>query len=274
MLQYPLITLGNGVKIPQLGLGVFRSEPGDETVKSVEMALEAGYRHIDTATMYGNEKDVATGLKASGVKREDVFITTKLATRMIEAKQAEEGLKASMEMLETDYIDLYLVHWPVPNYLAAWETIIRWYEDKKLRAIGVSNFQTRHLEAIEKAGLLKPVVNQIELHPLFQQSEIKPYCEKRGIAIEAWAPIGGKDHLCIDHPVILAIAGKHGKSGAQVVLRWHIQIGNIVMPKSIRKERIIENADIFNFTLDGDDMAAIAALDTGKRLYWSPDRFE
>jgi len=268
------IVLNNGVEIPQFGLGVFRSEPGEETAKAVQIALEGGYRHIDTATAYRNEVDVATGVKASGVKREDIFITTKLVNAMIEAGQAKEGIAQSLASLETDYIDLYLIHWPVPGYLKAWEEIIRAYEDKKLRAIGVSNFQFRHLEALEKAGLMVPAVNQVELHPVFQQVEMKAYCEERGIFIEAWSPIGGRDHLCINHPAILAIAEKHGKAGAQVILRWHIQTGNIVIPKSIKKERILQNADIFDFELDASDMAALRAIDTGKRLYWSPDRYE
>lgn len=268
------LKFNNGVEIPQFGLGVFRSQPGEETAKAVEMALEAGYRHIDTAAMYRNEADVAEGIAASGVKREDIFITTKLANRDIEALKGDEGLAQSLENLKTDYIDLYLIHWPVPGFMDAWEKMIRAYEDKKIRAIGVSNFQFRHLEAIEKAGLMKPVTNQIELHPLFQQPDLKAYCEERDILIEAWSPIGGSEHLCINDPPILKIAKKHGKTGAQVVIRWHIQIGNIVIPKSVRKERIIENADIFDFELDAEDMAAIKAMDTGERLYWSPDRYE
>ncbi len=274
MIDCRMMKLNNGVEIPQFGLGVFRSEPGKETAKAVEMALEAGYRHIDTAAMYRNENDVAKGLRASGVKREDVFITTKLANARTEAKEAKQGIEASLEALQTDYIDLYLIHWAAPNYLAAWETIVRHHEDKKLRAIGVSNFQMHHLEALRSAGLATPAVNQIELHPAFQQKELKPYCEQRGILIEAWSPIGGRDHLLVHHPAIVPIAQKHAKTGAQVILRWHIQMGNIVIPKSVNRERIVENADIFGFALDAQDMAAIAAVDTAKRLYWSPDRFD
>jgi 2,5-diketo-D-gluconate reductase A len=268
------ITLRGGVDIPQFGLGVFRSEPGAETSAAVRMALEAGYRHIDTAAMYHNEGDVAKGIKESGVKREDIFITTKLSNPLNEAKKAEQGIEDSLKLLDTDYIDLYLVHWPASGYMDAWEKMMRAQQDGKLRAIGVSNFQIRHLEALEKAGLAVPACNQIELHPIFQQTKLKAYCEERGIYIEAWSPIGGRDHLCIDHPAILPIAKKHGKSGAQIILRWHIQIGNIVIPKSVRKERIVENADIFDFTLDAEDMAAIKGMETGERLYWSPDRYE
>jgi len=274
MVNCPIVTLNNGVQIPQFGLGVFRSEPGAETAKAVEMALEAGYRHIDTAAMYHNEQDVAAGIKASGVKREDIFITSKLSTIDIEAGNAEAGIAKSLETLDTDYIDLYLLHWPITNYAKAWEALMRAYEDKKLRAIGVSNFQLRHLQALEAAGLMLPAVNQIELHPIFQQKEVKPYCEERNIAIEAWSPIGGRDVLCINDERILAIAEKHGKTGAQVVLRWHIQINNIVIPKSVHQNRIIENAAIFDFELDQQDMDVIASMDTNNRLYWSPDRWD
>ena len=273
MVNCPIIKFNNGVEIPQFGLGVFRSEPGEVTAKAVEAALEAGYRHIDTAAIYRNEQDVATGLKASGLKREEVFITSKLSTRATEAKEAAQGIEKSFELLDTSYIDLYLIHWPVQNYLDAWEVMLRYYEDKKFRAIGVSNFQIRHLEALEKISPLVPAANQIELHPIFQQRELKPYCEARGIVIESWSPLGGQDHLCIDNPAILKIAEKHNKTGAQVIIRWHIQVNNVVMPKSVHKERIIQNADVFDFELDGEDMAAIAALDTNERMYWSPDRF-
>ncbi len=274
MLNCPIITLNNGSKIPQFGLGVFRSPVGEETSNAVKWALEAGYRHIDTAMLYHNEQDVARGIQESGVPREEIFITSKLGNPMIEAKQSVEGTLQSLEKLETDYIDLYLLHWPVPNYMDAWETLMRFYEEKKLRAIGVSNFQIRHLEALEKAGLLKPAVNQIELHPSFQQRELKPYCEERDIRIEAWSPLGGSDHLLIDRPEILSIAKKHGKTGAQVIIRWELQLGNIVIPKSVKKNRIIENANVFDFVLDEEDMALIATMDTNQRSYWSPDRWD
>lgn len=274
MLNYPIITLNNGSKIPQIGLGVFRSPVGEETSNAVKWALEAGYRHIDTAMAYRNEQDVARGIKESGVPREEIFITSKLFNSMIETKQSVEGTLQSLEKLETDYIDLYLLHWPVTNFMDSWETLMRFYEEGKLRAIGVSNFQIRHLEKLEKAGLMKPAVNQIELHPSFQQKELKPYCEERDIRIEAWSPLGGSDYLLIDRPEISKIAQKYGKSGAQVIIRWHIQIGNIVIPKSVKQNRIIENADVFDFQLDEEDMAVIAAMDTNKRSYWSPDRWD
>lgn len=274
MLNCPIVTLNNGSKIPQFGLGVFRSPVGEETSNAVKWALEAGYRHIDTAMLYHNEQDVARGIKESGVPREEIFITSKLGNPMIEAKKSVEGTLQSLEKLETDYIDLYLLHWPVTNFMDSWETLMRFYEEGKLRAIGVSNFQIRHLEKLEKAGLMKPAVNQIELHPSFQQKELKPYCEERDIRIEAWSPLGGSDYLLIDRPEILKIAQKYGKTGAQVIIRWQLQIGNIVIPKSVKKNRIIENADVFSFQLDEEDMAVIAAMDTDQRSYWSPDRWD
>ncbi|MGI6315831.1 MAG: aldo/keto reductase [Christensenellales bacterium] len=270
----PVIRFHNGVSIPQLGLGVFRSEPGTTTAQAVCWALEAGYRHIDTAQAYRNEADVAEGIRRSGIKREDVFITSKLWTQNIEAKNGYAGALRSLDALKTDYLDLYLLHWPVPNYIEAWEALMRLYEEKRLLAIGVSNFQLRHLQALEKAGLALPVVNQIELHPAFQQKEVKPYCLSRGIAVEAWSPLGGQDHTLFDHPAIAGIAKKHGKTGAQVIIRWHLQTGNIVIPKSVKQNRIIENYQVFDFTLDTEDMASIAEMDTNKRTWWSPDRYK
>ncbi len=274
MLQYKNIKFNNGVEIPQFGLGVFRSEVGEETANAVEWALEAGYRHIDTATAYRNEADVATGIKRSGVKREDIWITTKCATQAIQAKEAKDCFERSLDLLETDYVDLYLLHWPVPNYVDAYEVITRLYEEKKIRAIGVSNFQIRHLQALERLGLPTPAANQIELHPAFQNKEVKEYSESKGIVIEAWSPLGGRDHLLLDNPVLVEIGKKYGKTAAQVIIRWQMQIGNVVIPKSVHKNRIIENAQVFDFELAPEDMAAIAALDTNQRAYWDPDRFD
>lgn len=274
MLNVPKIKLNNGVEIPQFGLGVFRSPVGEDTTNSVRWALEAGYRHLDTAMLYHNEQDVAKGIKQNGVKREELFITSKLANDNIESKTAEAGVQSSLEKLETSYLDLYLLHWPVTNFLDAWRVLAEHYAKGDFRAIGVSNFQIRHLEAIEKAGLPTPAVNQIELHPAFQEKELVAYCRERGIQIEAWSPLGGQDHLMINDPTVVAIAAKHGRTPAQTILRWHLQAGFIVFPKSNKKERILENANIFDFALDQDDMARFAALDANKRLYWSPDRWD
>ncbi|MDR2513959.1 MAG: aldo/keto reductase [Christensenellaceae bacterium] len=273
MLNEPSITLNNGVKIPVFGLGVFRSEPGQSTADAVAWALEAGYRHIDTAAAYRNEEDVAAGIERSGVKREEIFITTKLSTKDIEAKNTAEGFETSLKKLKTDYVDLYLLHWPVPNYVEAWEKLIGLYEQKRIRAIGVSNFQIHHLQTLESLGLLTPAANQIELHPSFQQKDVKPYCEEKGIAVEAWSPLGGQDHLLLNEPVLLEIAKKHGKTAAQVIIRWHIDLGNVVIPKSVKQARIAENAQVFDFKLDASDLAKIAAMDTNQRSYWDPERF-
>jgi len=269
-----MVKLNNGVEIPQFGLGVFRSTPGAETSSAVQMAIEEGYRHIDTAQAYENEKDVALGLKNAGIKREEVFITSKVAVSNILSRRTYESVMRSLEALDTDYIDLFLIHWPATNYLDAWEALIKLYEEKRFRAIGVSNFEPHQLKVLEDHGLMTPAVNQIELHPKFQQKIVKPYCENKGIVIEAWSPLGGRDNLLINEPVILKIADKHGKTGAQVILRWHLQTGNVVIPKSVRRERIIENSKIFDFVLDEADMKEIAALDTGKRIYWDPNRWE
>lgn len=274
MLNYRYITLNSGYKIPQFGLGVFKSELGAETSNAVKWALEADYRHIDTAMMYHNEADVARGIKESGVKREDIFITSKLAVDSVLNKKAVEGIKSSLKALDTDYIDLYLIHWPATNFTEAWKIMNEYRDNGILRSIGVSNFQIRHLERIEKLGLSVPAVNQIELHPSFQQHELTAYCKERGIEIEAWSPLGGSDHSLIGNPVIQQIANKHGKTGAQVIIRWHVQKGNIVIPKSVKKERIEENSDVFDFILDDNDMEAIAGMDTGVRSYWDPDRWE
>ena len=273
MLQYKNLTFNNGVTIPQFGLGVFRSETGDETANAVEWALEAGYRHIDTAKAYRNEGDVAEGIRRSGVKREDIFITTKCSTHDMQAKTARDGFNESLELLKTDYVDLYLLHWPTEFYMDAYEVLIDLYEQKKIRAIGVSNFQVHHLKTLEKHGYITPAANQIELHPAFQNREVKAYSEEKGIVVEAWSPLGGRDHLLLDNPVLNAIGEKYGKSAAQVIIRWHLQLGNVVIPKSVHKERIIQNAEVFDFELSAEDMAAIAALDTNQRAYWDPERY-
>ena len=273
MLDYQNLTFNNGVTIPNFGLGVFLSEVGETTTNAVEWALEAGYRHIDTAKAYGNEANVAEGIRRSGVRREDIFITTKCAVPNIEEEKALDSFNESLELLDTDYVDLYLLHWPAKNYEAAYEVLIKLYEEKKIRAIGVSNFQVHHLENLEAHGYMTPAANQIELHPAFQNREVSDYCKAHNILVEDWSPLGGQSHLLLDNPVLKAIGEKYGKSAAQVIIRWHMQIGHVVIPKSVHKERIIENADVFDFALTDEDMSAIAGLDTGVRAYWDPERF-
>ena len=258
---HPTLVLNDGRSIPQLGLGVWRT-PADETAQAVKAALGAGYRHIDTAAIYGNEAGVGEGLRASGVPRGDVFITTKLWN-------AEQGLDttlrafdASMKLLGLEQLDLYLIHWPCPArdlYVDTWRAFVRLQAEGRVRSIGVSNFEPEHLDCLVQETGVKPVLNQIELHPRFQQHALRDYHAAHGIATQAWSPLG-QGKLLAD-PSIVAIAKKHGKTPAQVIVRWHIEMGHVVIPKSVNAGRIAENADVFGFSLDADDMAAVARLD-------------
>lgn len=258
---HPTLALNDGRSIPQLGLGVWRT-PADETAQAVKAALDAGYRHIDTAAIYGNEAGVGEGLRASGVPRGDVFITTKLWN-------AEQGLDttlrafdASMKLLGLEQLDLYLIHWPCPArglYVDTWRAFVRLQAEGRVRSIGVSNFEPEHLDCLVQETGVKPVLNQIELHPRFQQHALRHYHAAHGIATQAWSPLG-QGKLLAD-PSIVAIAKKHGKTPAQVIVRWHIEMGHVVIPKSVNAGRIAENADVFGFSLDADDMAAVARLD-------------
>lgn len=259
--QHPSLALHDGRSIPRLGLGVWRT-PADATAQAVKAALASGYRHIDTAAIYGNEAGVGEGLRSSGVAREEVFITTKLWN-------AEQGLDttlrafdASMQLLGLDVLDLYLIHWPNPSrelYVDTWRAFIRLREEGRVRSIGVSNFEPEHLDRIVQETGAKPVLNQIELHPRFQQHRLRDYHAAHGIATQAWSPLGQGQML--EGAGIKAIAAKHGKTPAQVVVRWHIEVGNVVIPKSVNPGRVAENADVFDFALDAQDMAAIAQLD-------------
>ena len=271
---------GDKIGVIGIGTGPIFDTTEQEAAAALTYAYEHGVNYLDFATA-GARTFPYVGAALGSVRRE-LFYQIHFGANYetgeygwtTELDEIKRSVAWQLENLQTDYIDLYLLHWPVPNYMDAWETLMRFYEEKKLRAIGVSNFQIRHLEALEKAGLLKPAVNQIELHPSFQQRELKPYCEERDIRIEAWSPLGGSDHLLIDRPEILSIAKKHGKTGAQVIIRWELQLGNIVIPKSVKKNRIIENANVFDFVLDEEDMALIATMDTNQRSYWSPDRWD
>jgi 2,5-diketo-D-gluconate reductase A len=269
----PTVELNNGVRIPQFGFGVFQIPP-EETAQAVRTALDAGYRHIDTAQMYRNEAGVGAGIAESGLAREDVFVTTKLANDAQGYDNAINALEGSLRRLGFDYVDLYLIHWPLPHkdtYVRTW----RGFEDilraGKARAIGVSNFQPAHLDRLaEKTGTV-PAVNQIELHPALQQTELRGYHQSHGIATEAWSPLAQAEVL--EDPVLADLAEKHGRTAAQVVLRWHIQLGNIVFPKSSSPERMRENIDVFGFELDDEDMTAIGKLDDGRRTGPDPDTF-
>ena len=274
----PSIALNDGKMIPQLGFGVFQIPP-PETERAVVSALEAGYRHIDTAEMYGNEQGVGEAVRAVGLDRGDVYITSKLNNGYHRPDEARRAFARTLELLGSDYVDLFLIHWPLPtlydgDFASTWRTLEEFRADGRARSIGVSNFQVAHLERLAAESDIVPAVNQIELNPYFRNNEVVEYGLEHGIATEAWAPIGqGK---VLDDPTLLEIAGRYGKSVAQVVLRWQIQHGNIVFPKSVRPERIRENMAIFDFELEPDDMKTIDGLDRGEagRNGPNPDTFD
>ena len=277
MSDVPSIRLSDGHQIPQLGFGVFQIEPGD-TVEAVTRALEVGYRHIDTAEMYGNEREVGDAVRASGLGRDEVFITSKLnngAHRPDDARSAFEGTLAALGF---DHVDLFLIHWPLPmlydgDYVSTWQVLEELEADGRARSIGVSNFQVEHLERLAAETEVVPAVNQIELQPYFQNRAVAAYGEEHGIATEAWSPIAQGEVL--DDAEIGEIAEKLDRTPAQVVLRWHIQHGYIVFPKSVTPDRIRENFEIFDFELDAEDMSRIDSLDRGEsgRRGAHPDRF-
>ncbi|QFU93073.1 aldo/keto reductase [Amycolatopsis sp. YIM 10] len=274
MTGIPTVTLNNGVVMPQLGYGVFQV-PDAETAAAVTSALEAGYRSIDTATVYGNEHGVGQALADSGIKREDLFVTTKLWNSDQGYDQALRAFDASAERLGLDYLDLYLIHWPTPErglYAETWRALEKLYADGRVRAIGVSNFQPSHLDELARTSSVVPAVNQVEVHPYLQQAEVREYDEKHGIATEAWSPLAKGGDLLAD-PVVRELAGKHDRTPAQVVLRWHLQLGNVVIPKSVTPARIRENLAVFDFTLAEEDLTALATLDRGHRTGPDPDTF-
>ncbi len=262
----PTIDLNDGRPIPQLGFGVFQI-PQIDTEEAVSVALEAGYRHIDTAEMYGNEQGVGAALRASGLDRADVYITSKLNNGFHRPDDARAAFTRTLTELGTDYVDLFLIHWPLPtlydgDFVSTWQTLEEFRADGRARSIGVSNFQVAHLERLAAETEVVPAVNQVELHPYFQNHDVDGYGRAHGIATEAWAPIAqGK---VLHEPVLRTIADRFGKSPAQVVLRWHIQRGNIVFPKSVTPARIKENFALFDFQLEPDDVDQIDALDRGE----------
>jgi len=276
MNQVPNVRLNNGVEIPQFGFGVFQVPP-DETAETVRAAFDAGYRHIDTAQMYGNEEGVGRALAESGLPRDEVFLTTKLTNDGHGHDAAVRRLDESLQKLGTDHVDLYLIHWPRPGddrYVDTWRGFEKALSEGKTRSIGVSNFTVEHLQRLAKETGTVPAVNQVELHPRFGQADLRGYHAEHGIATEAWSPIGQGKGL-LDDPVLTGLAQKYDRSPAQVVLRWHVQLGNIVFPKSMHAERMRENIDVFDFELAGDDMQEISALDRGAggRMGPDPDRF-
>ncbi len=277
MTAVPSLTLNDGTTIPQLGFGVFQIDPA-ETAQAVTTALEVGYRHIDTAEMYQNEQGVGDAVRASGLDRGDVFVTSKLNNGFHRPADARKAFDGTLAALGFDYVDLFLIHWPLPtlydgDYVSTWQVLEELRADGRARAIGVSNFQVAHLERLAAETSTVPAVNQIEAHPYFPNDTVRDYDRAHGIATEAWSPIA--QGAVLNDPVIARIAAKLGRTPAQVTLRWHVERGDIVFPKSTTPARIAENFALFDFTLDADDIAAITALDKGEggRTGPNPDRF-
>jgi methylglyoxal/glyoxal reductase len=267
-------TLHNGVKMPWLGLGVFKVEDGAEVVNSVKSAIEVGYRSIDTAAIYRNEEGVGKAIAESNVPREELFITTKVwnADHGYEATLA--AFDVCLEKLGLDYLDLFLIHWPLPSqgkYVETWKALEKLYKDGRVRAIGVSNFKIHHLEEIIANCEIIPMVNQVEYHPRFNQRELHDFCKKHGIQLEAWSPLmqGG----LLEEPTLVELAKKYNKSTAQIIIRWDIQTGVVTIPKSVKPHRIAENADVFDFELSQEDMDRINALNQDQRMFADPDDF-
>ena len=269
----PSIELHDGVEIPQLGFGVFQVPPED-TQEVVEEALEVGYRHIDTAGAYRNERGVGAAIAAAGIPREEIFVTTKLWNSQQGYESTLGAFEKSAARLDLDYVDLYLIHWPVPTEgraLDTWRAFERIHLDGRVRTIGVSNFRIEDLEMLQREAGVQPTINQIELHPHLQQAELREWHEDHRIATEAWSPLAQGDLLI--NETIASVAARHGRTPAQVILRWHLQLGNVVIPKSVTPARIRENFDLFEFELSDEDMTEIAALDVGQRIGPDPATF-
>ncbi len=259
----PLVSLNDGHQIPQLGYGVFKV-PAEDAERAVTEALEVGYRHIDTAAIYGNEEGVGAAIAKSGIARDDLFVTTKLWNDRQSGDQPFEAVTESLDKLGLEFADLYLIHWPTPQkdtFLNAWEHLIQIRDNGQARSIGVSNFLVPHLERIVEATGVTPAVNQIELHPAYQQREITAWADEHDVRIESWGPLGQGKYDLFGLPAVADAAAAHDKTPAQVVLRWHLQKGFIVFPKSVRRERLEENIDVFDFELSGPELVAIDALD-------------
>ncbi|MBO6258654.1 MAG: aldo/keto reductase [Succinivibrio sp.] len=270
------LKLNDGNEIPLLGFGVFRAAEGEETYQAVIKALDIGYRHLDTAMIYGNEVSVGKALYDSGLKRQEVFVTTKLWNDDVRKGNIRSALEASLARLKLDYIDLYLIHWPADGYVKAYLEMIKLKEEGLIKSIGVSNFHEHHLNDIFKATDVCPAVDQIECHPHLPQHKLIKFCADKGIAVEAWSPLGGQrsQGALINDPLILKIADKYGKSGAQVLIRWQLQRGVIVLPKSVHAQRIEQNAQVFDFSLDSEDLELIETLNNGQRYGSDPETFD
>ncbi|MEF3303907.1 aldo/keto reductase [Paenibacillus sp. GYB003] len=267
------VTLANGVNMPWLGLGVWKVTEGGEVERAVRTAIEAGYRSIDTAAAYGNEEGVGKAVRESGVPRGELFVTTKVWNADQGYDSALAAYESSLQKLGMDYVDLYLIHWPVKGkYKETWKALEKLYKDGRVRAIGVSNFHEHHLDDLLQDAEIKPMVNQVEYHPRLSQRSLLNYCRDRGIQLEAWSPLmQGKELL--DHELMKELAAKHRKTPAQIILRWDVQNGVVTIPKSVTPERIRENADIFDFELSADDMRRIDELNENRRVGPDPDNF-
>lgn len=270
-------TLHNGVEMPWFGLGVFKVEDGPELVEAVKSAIKAGYRSIDTAAIYGNEKAVGEGIRAgikeAGISREDLFITSKVWNTDQGYETTLAAYEESLKKLELDYLDLYLVHWPVEGkYKESWRALETLYKEERVRAIGVSNFQIHHLQDVLAGAEMKPMINQVEYHPRLTQKELQAFCKEQGIQMEAWSPL--MQGQLLDNETLQEIADKYGKTTAQIILRWDLQNEVVTIPKSTKEHRIVANADIFNFELTKEDMEKIDALNENHRVGPDPDNFD
>ena len=267
------IKLQNNIEIPIIGLGVFKSQDGAETEQAVSWALENGYTHIDTAKIYANEESVGNAIAKSSLPREKIFLTTKLWNEDIKKHRTKDAFQESLKKLQTEYVDLYLIHWPVEGRLEAWADLEELYNAGKIKAIGVSNFQKHHLEELFKQAKIIPLVNQIESHPYFNNQELIDFCHSKNIAVQAWSPLGGDGAPILKNETILSLAEKYNKTPVQIILRWNIQRNVIILPKSVNRDRIISNIQAFDFELTNEDIKAINSLNKNKRNGADPDNF-
>ena len=267
------VTLNNGTTMPRFGLGVFQAKAGGETAQAVRWAFEAGYRHVDTAALYGNEEDVGRAVIASGIPRNEIFVTSKVWNEDLRRGRVREAFETTMEKLGLATVDLFLIHWPVPGkFIEAWHVLEELYDDGRIRAIGVSNFLEHHLEALLAEARVVPAVNQVEWHPWLQQPALMDACRARGIVFQAWSPL--MQGRVVEVPELVELGRKHGKSAAQIAIRWGLQREVVMIPKSVRRERIIENAAVFDFELSEEEVSVINGLDRGHRFGADPDDFD
>ncbi|MDR6371968.1 diketogulonate reductase-like aldo/keto reductase [Chryseobacterium bernardetii] len=267
---HPVVTLNNGVDIPALGFGVWQMEDLKECENAVIKAIQTGYRMIDTAAIYQNETAVGAGVKNSGVDRDELFITSKVWVQDHGYEKAKSAFQRTLDRLQMDYLDMYLIHWPYGDFLGTWKALEELYKEGKIKAIGVCNFTVEKLEELKANSTVLPVINQIELHPVFQQKELQVYDRENNIVTQPWSPLGNGNTNLLSNPDLKAIAEKYGKTVAQVILRWHLQEGFVVIPKSVTPSRIEENFNVFDFELTENEMNVVRSLDTGKRLFFDP----